>query len=559
MCYHKSILMSRGGERVGLVAFTAFNASSFAVADVWLLADASCHAGHLLAFRRDLRLAVDHVGQWSAACGHAVQSSTDSVVDVHLTVSWAFVDWLGFHHVGLLTLTAFNAFSFAVADVWFLADARRLAGHFLAFLGNLGHSVDYERQRGAAGGHAVQSGADSVIDVCLAVGGAFLFWLSCQNVGERAITILHRNALAHGVLEESFLAEASNDALTGARLVWCIGVVAGGWASGAAGVEDFVFTALLWWQCHEVLDLDLWALGSRHAAAIAIAQMTLFASAAWDADSRADRVGLRAGAIATFALTVFLVLLADTLWWHGEGFSSRHTALNRWNADAVFVLQVARCAEAAHHALLGADGARTWVGAGWGAGRSAGHEDLVFLALGDLRRVGEEHVGLGSIALFGTNADATRVTHHTSFAEASDDALTSAGLIRSIRVGAGSWAGRAAWVEFLVVGALGIVVHGHWDGNGDIVVGLGFTIFNSDAFTISIFQVSFLTETAADTLEGTNRVWFGVGAVRNAGRSTLLVFGIGTAFFNWKSRDGDSEPESTNAEQQRESKARVHR
>lgn len=335
----------------------------------------------------------------------------------------------------------------------------------------------------------------------------------------------------------------------------------------------------------------------------------MLASAAWDADTRADGVGFCAGAIATFALAVFLVLAADALWWHGKGFGGWNAALFRWNADALFVLQISGFAEAANDALESADWAWMGVGAGRGAGRSAGHENLVFLALGHFRRVGEEHVHLGSfalfgthadamgithvsgfaeasndalfsaglvggvgigaggwaggtarvelfvlwafgngdfgshlgsIALFGTHADATRVTHEAGFAEASDHALASAGLVGGVRLGAGGWAGTSAGAEFLIFWALRRSIQSHWDGHGDIVVGLGIAIFTSDAFTLGVFQVSLFTETAADTLEGTNLVWFRVRAVRNAGGSALPIFGIDTALFNRERRDGDS-------------------
>lgn len=142
--------------------------------------------------------------------------------------------------------------------------------------------------------------------------------------------------------------------------------------------------------------------------------------------------------------------------------------------------------------------------------------------------------------MFGTNADATRVTHEASFAEASNHALAGAWLVGGIGLGAGGWAGTAAGVEFLIFWALRRSIQSHWDGHGDIVVGLGIAFFTSDAFTVRVFQVSLFTETPDDTLEGTNFVWFRVRAVRNAGGSALPEFGIDTAFFNRERRDGDS-------------------
>jgi len=109
-------------------------------------------------------------------------------------------------------------------------------------------------------------------------------------------------------------------------------------------------------------------------------------------------------------------------------------------------------------------------------------------------------------------------------------------------------------VEFLVGWALGDD-DVFWHGNGEFVVGFGITLFRTHAFTVGVFQESFLTETPYDALEGTNLVWLRVGAVWNAGGTTSAVFGIGSAF----RRDGESKPEGANAEQQRESKARIHR
>lgn len=67
------------------------------------------------------------------------------------------------------------------------------------------------------------------------------------------------HAFALGVFQESFLAEASNHAVLGADWAW-VGIVAGGWASSAAGVENFVLTALVWRQHHGLRELDMGAL-----------------------------------------------------------------------------------------------------------------------------------------------------------------------------------------------------------------------------------------------------------------------------------------------------------
>lgn len=109
----------------------------------------------------------------------------------------------------------------------------------------------------------------------------------------------------------------------------------------------------------------------------ASADVSQFAGAARDADAWARWGRGVAGAIATFALTEFLILGAH-LWWHSwnnevrrigeEHVGLRGVAVGSWHADVVFVPQVAWFAEAANDALTGADWARMGVGAGRGAG-----------------------------------------------------------------------------------------------------------------------------------------------------------------------------------------------
>jgi hypothetical protein len=133
------------------------------------------------------------------------------------------------------------------------------------------------------------------------------------HLSQGASASVGRYAFAHGVLQVSFLAEASNHAVLGADWAW-VRVVTGGRAGGAAGVEDLVLAALVGWQHHELSWLGSWALFFWHAATIAVAQVSLLAGAARDADSRADWVGALAGAVAAFALAPFLVLTADASW-----------------------------------------------------------------------------------------------------------------------------------------------------------------------------------------------------------------------------------------------------
>jgi hypothetical protein len=273
----------------------------------------------------------------------------------------------------------------------------------------------------------------------------------------------------------------------------------------------------------------------------AVAVMTFLAGAALDADTRADGVGVVAGAVAALALTEFLVLAAH-LGWHRHGFGGRNAAAFRGHAHAVFVFQVAGVAEAADHALHGAHRAGVWVGAGRGAGGSARHEKFVFLALRDLRRVGEERSGLRGFALVGWHAQTEFGSQVTWLAEASDDAVLGADRA-GMGIGAGRGAGGAAGLEFFVVGALGVFgFHGGF-------LGSGLAFLRAHAFTLGVLQESVLTETVHDALEGTEFGWFRIGAIRHAGGAACQEMGISAAFLFWKSRDGDSEPEGANAEQ----------
>jgi hypothetical protein len=113
-------------------------------------------------------------------------------------------------------------------------------------------------------------------------------------------------------------------------------------------------------------------------------------------------------------------------------------------------------------------------------------------------------------------------------------------------------------LEFFIVRAHWRMVGGwdlHWD-----VGHWGIAFMREHAVTIEVLHESVLTEAAIDALEGAGLGCFRIGTIWHACRPTLDEFGIQAAFLiNRKSRDGNSEPEGGNAEQQRESKARVHR
>lgn len=457
----------------------------------------------------------------------------------------------------VLAFLHFNASPVGVAEVRLLADASGGALAFQAFPGDLRFAVDHEWQGGVAAGQAVQLLAARAEN--FAVAGALTLRLHGRGVqgdvdGLGSFAVSGWYAHAVGVLQESFLAEASDDALSGADRAG-MRVGAGGWASGTARVEHFVFTAFRgWWQHHErgVDWVDFRALLRHDALAVgARAEMSWLAGAAGNADAWADGIGVVAGAVAALALTEFFVVAAH-LGWQRHSFGGRNAAAFRWHALAVFVFQVAGFAEATDDALEGAHRAGVRVGAGRGAGGSARQENFVFFALRDLRRVGEEHWARVSIALSGWHAETAFVSQVAGLAEASDDAVLGADGAR-MGVGAGRGAGRAAGLEFFIVGALGnFEVHGGF-------LGSGLAFMRAHAFTLGVLQESLFTETADDALEGTNCGFFRMGASWCACGTACLENGMSAAFLFWKSRDGDSEPEGANAEQQRESKARVHR
>lgn len=516
------------------------------------------------------------------------------------------------------------------------ADASGRAHAFHASFGHLRGAVDQIGQRGVATGQAVQLGAAFVVG--FAIAGALTLSLHrslVQGDVDRSgdggrVAVGGGDANTLGVFQVSFLAEAADDALSGADRAR-VRVGARGRAGGAAGAEDFVVTAFLdWWEHHERRNrrdrVDLGALDSgdamavvadviflagaagladegahgetlfagavaalalteflvgsallgRHGfdggdfldfgafaggdAAAVLAEVSLFASAAGDADAGAHRVGLLAGAIAAFALTVFFVVAAER-GRHRHGFGGGDAAAFRRNAHAVFVFQVAGFAEASDDALERAQFGRARVGAGRGAGGTARHEDFVFFACRDLRWVGEEHVGLRGFALVVRHAKAVSVSQMSFLAEAADDAVLGADRAR-MGVLAVRGAGRAAGVEFLVGWARRDFV-GQGELHGDFVVGSGIAFVREHAFALSVLQVSLLTETADDALKGTPFGLFRISAIRDAGGSTgtefLVHAALGVFRGHGKSRCGDSGANGANAEQQRESKAKGHR
>lgn len=199
--------------------------------------------------------------------------------------------------------------------------------------------------------------------------------------------------------------------------------------------------------------------------------MSLLAGASGQADTRADGIGVVAGAVASAALTEFLVLVFAHARLQGHDRDGRlGLALIFGHAHAVLVPEVAFQAEAANHAVLGAEGGGFGMGAGGRAGRTARQE---FLLLGTSRHRGSGgwdlhgDSGLGLIIAFGDqDAFALVVSQIAVLAEAA--AHASKGAMGRVGTSASRRARGAAFAIFGVgIAALAIERRGG-DGQSEI-------------------------------------------------------------------------------------------
>jgi len=153
---------------------------------------------------------------------------------------------------------------------------------------------------------------------------------------EIRLTVGGFNTFALSIFQESFFASASDDAVLCADRAR-MGIGACGWACSSARQENFVgFAFRDWWEHHERLNLSR-AFAGLNAFSGIISEHSLFASASWFADTRAQGVGIFARTIATFALTEFFIFLAWLdRWEHNERFwldlSSAFTGLNAFTS-----------------------------------------------------------------------------------------------------------------------------------------------------------------------------------------------------------------------------------
>lgn len=228
------------------------------------------------------------------------------------------------------------------------------------------------------------------------------------------------NALIIFISEVTFLASASWFADTWAQWIW----VFAGTIATFAFTEFFVITARLnWWEHHERFWLNLSRTFAGFNAFTSIgSEMSFLASAARNADTRAQGVGIFAGAIASFALTIFFVI-TTYFRLHGHGFGGWNAASFRWDAHAVVGFQESFFAEATDDTILGTDRARMGVGAGGRARGSTSKENFVFFAVGKFWWISEHLHGFVGIAFGLGHANAAIISQMTFFAEASDDAV----------------------------------------------------------------------------------------------------------------------------------------
>jgi len=265
------------------------------------------------------------------------------------------------------------------------------------------------------------------------------------------LAVFGGNANTFIISQQAFFAKASGHTLARAPTL-IAGAGASGWASRAAGFEDFVGRAF-WCLGHHSHHGGRCAQMGWHAFAVVVAHMTLFATAPWAAHFVADGQSVGAAAVASAASTEFLVFLAlrhrgqqHLLGWHLLGDNGGR-ALVGWHAVAAGVSQETGFAEATDDAVFGAHRAGMRIVAGGVASRTARVEDFQFAAL-FLERVDDGRGSdRGSVAFAGWYAVAIGVLQESLFAEASDDTVFGAHWARD-GVGAGRMASGAAWVEF---------------------------------------------------------------------------------------------------------------
>jgi hypothetical protein len=186
----------------------------------------------------------------------------------------------------------------------------------------------------------------------------------------------------------------------------------------------------------------------------------------------------------------------------------------------LIISQITFFAEASNDAVLGADWARVWVGAGGRASGTAWFEFLVGRAFRDHKRFGLNLSG----AFTGFNALAGFRTKKTLFAGAAGNADPRAKRVRVLARTIATF----ALTEFLVVAA---DFRWHWNG----VFWFGTAVGSRDANALVVLQITGFAEAANFALFGANIAWMGIGAGGGASGATrhedFVVFALRN--FRW--------------------------
>lgn len=391
--------------------------------------------------------------------------------------------------------------------------------------------------------------------------------------GERVVVLAFAafDASAVGVADVGFLADASGSAAAFQASFRHLGIAVDqerqrGAAAGqavqllTAFAVDFAVAGALTLRLSGLGEQRLrgGAVGGDDANAVFVPQVSFLAEASDDAVAGADRAGMRVGAGGRASGTARVedfVLRALVEWGqhHERGRRDRVDFRALFGQDASAVGSRAEVTF-----LAGATGDADARAERVGFIASA----IAALALTEFFVIAAhfwwQRHGFGgrNAAALGRHADSVFVFQVAGFAEASDHALQRADRA-GVRVGAGRGAGRSAGHENFVFFALRDLRR-----VGEEHVGFrGIALLGWHAKTTRVSQMSLLTEASDDAVLGTDRAGMRIGAGRSTSRATSLEFFIVWALRELfrKRRSGESDAENGNAEQQRESKARVHR
>jgi len=237
-------------------------------------------------------------------------------------------------------------------------------------------------------------------------------------------------------------------------------------ASAAARFERFEVAAFLGREHHGRLSVDLGrALLHGHALSVStIPDVAVLASASGYADTRAQRIGVLARAVATLALAEFLVgVHAHTRYILDHGGDGTFALFFR-HANSLGVSQMTVHAETTNDAVLGAERAVFGTSAGRSASRTAGQEFFLFGARRDRGGGGGDDRLFLSIACAGEHAFTLVVSQIAGFAETAAHASERA--VRRMGTSAG---GRARRTTFEIEGVdIAALIIGIDDGIGRV-------------------------------------------------------------------------------------------